>query len=399
MRTTLVEPGSNLGSYLYQQYSDDESLQGFVSAYNAAAQTTLDWFDQIKLPYYPGLSGDLLNWVVKGLYGLDRTQLASPRSPALGMLNTVMLNTFTLNEYVASTQTFYDITDDIFKRILTWDFYKADGKRFSVRWLKRRIMRFLAGTNGIDPQPYTVNDDGTVVLNPGFQVGTESTDAIGVVTAGQTLTVSIDQSLLSLRLDMAPNILQLFKLAFEGGALELPLDYTYVANIITNFVAAVRPNAVSSEGPQANQTTPAAVVVVLGGTGIYTYRWAWQTAGLAGAGTAGSMATGSLTAGSSSLRSVAIVNTASSANLLTDTGGSISIDSPTAVSTTFSAIGLSIGESVSGIAIVTVTDTVSGRTATATVFVSITRTGTSEFTTEDSSLFLTEDGGPVFVEA
>ena len=42
------------------------------------------------------------------------------------------------------------VTDDVFKRILTWHFYKGDGKNFSVRWLKRRIWRFLQGANGTD---------------------------------------------------------------------------------------------------------------------------------------------------------------------------------------------------------------------------------------------------------
>jgi hypothetical protein len=144
MRKALKQPGSNLASYLYQQYADDEDLQGFVDSQNDAAQTYLDWFNSAALPYYPNLTGDLLNWVMKGLYGLDRTQLASPKTPASGMLDTVLLNTFTLNEYVASTQTFYSINDDVAKRILTWDFYKGDGKHFSVRWLKRRVMRFLA---------------------------------------------------------------------------------------------------------------------------------------------------------------------------------------------------------------------------------------------------------------
>ncbi len=34
---------------------------------------------------------------------------------------------------------------------MTWNFYKGDGNVFNVRWLKRRIMRFLIGTNGAAP--------------------------------------------------------------------------------------------------------------------------------------------------------------------------------------------------------------------------------------------------------
>jgi hypothetical protein len=397
MRKALKQPGSNLASYLYQQYADDEDLQGFVDSQNDAAQTYLDWFNSAALPYYPNLTGDLLNWVMKGLYGLDRTQLASPKTPASGMLDTVLLNTFTLNEYVASTQTFYSINDDVAKRILTWDFYKGDGKHFSVRWLKRRVMRFLAGTDGLDPRPYQVSADGTIVLNPNFQIGAESTGAIGVVFGAGTVTVSIDQSLLSLQLNLAPNILQLFKLAFEGGALELPLDYTYSVNIITNFVVVVRPTAVSSTGSAATQTTGAALAVALGGTGIYTYHWTWQVPGLASHAAVAATATGSLTAGSSALRAAAVVNTKSSADLITATNGSISIDSPNSAATTFTGTGLVFGSTVGGIAVVTVTDTVSGRVATATVLVTITRTIPAIISAEDGTPILLEDGSTLII--
>ncbi|MGA3767720.1 hypothetical protein ACPBXC_29065, partial [Escherichia coli] len=40
--------------------------------------------------------------------------------------------------------------DDLFKRIMTWNFYKGDGFYFSIPWIKRRILRFLLGVNGTD---------------------------------------------------------------------------------------------------------------------------------------------------------------------------------------------------------------------------------------------------------
>lgn len=400
MRTALKTSDSNLGSYLYQEYSDDEDLQAFVAAQNEAAQTWLDRFNTIALPDYTQLSGDLLNWVVEGLYGLKRTQLASPLSPASGMLNTEVLNTAVLNAYVPSTQTFYDINDDVFKRILTWDFYKGDGKRFTTSWLKRRIIRFIVGTDGVDPQPVTVNDDGTTVLNPTFTVGVETTFAVGVIIVNGVVTVSIDQSTISLQTQLAPNILQLFKLAFEGGALDLPVEYTYAVNIIVNFVAVARPAAVSSTGPAATQTTPATTVVVLGGTGIYTYLWAWQQSGLAGSGAARSTATGSLTAGTNALSGVAAAASSATADLSGASAGAITIDAPTSVSTTFTAAGLAYGETRSGIAVCTVTDTVSGRTATATCAVSITRTGAAFMLSETGDPILLEDGvTPIILES
>jgi hypothetical protein len=398
MRQQLKTKDSNLGSYLYQQYSDDDDLQAFVSAQNDAQQTFLDWFNSISLPDYTGLSGDLLAWVAEGLYGQTKTQLASPTTPAVGMLNTEILNTEVLNFYSPSTQTFYNITDDVFQRILTWNFYKGDGKRFSIRWLKRRIIRFLVGANGIDPQPYRVSSDGTRSSNPAFTIGAETLQSVGVVIAGGTVTVSVDQSLLSLQTDLAPNILQLFKLAFEGGQLDLPIQFGYVVNIITGFNVIVRPSVVSITGSASTLTTPAALAITLGGTGIYTYLWAWATGGLSAAAAVGSAATGSLTAGTPAFRGSAVAGSTATGALTAPAVGAITIDTSTAVSTTFTASGLAQGEIRTGTAIVTVTDTVSGRTATATVLVMITRTAANLYTSEDGLILTTEDGNPLALE-
>lgn len=344
-------------AYPYQQYADDDDIQALFGAYNAYTQTVIDWFNSINLPYYPGLSGTTLQWVANGLYGTGKTQLASPVNPALGMLNTLELNTSVLDSYTPSSETFYDLPDDIFKRILTWNLYKGDGKRFSMRWLKRRIARFLFGGNGIDPQPWV----------PGFMVGAETTSAIGAVVTtgvdGHTLTVSLDQSLLSLQSQqITANVLLLFRLAFLGGQLDLPMQYTtLVVDIVTNFVALAVPNVLTSTGSAFSQTTGSTTVSVLGGTGNYTYAWTWQTGG---------------------------------------TG--ITIDDPSQVATTFTASGMSWGETLTGIALCTITDTVSSLTATATCAVTITCQGPSLLLVEGTNQPLLNEGGdlsiPIVIE-
>jgi hypothetical protein len=42
--------------------------------------------------------------------------------------------------------------DDTYRRILTWHFYKGDGKYCSTEWLKRRVWRFLYGKDGWSPE-------------------------------------------------------------------------------------------------------------------------------------------------------------------------------------------------------------------------------------------------------
>ena len=160
-----------INSYAFQQYADDYDVSLFFGMFNAASQDYLDWFNSASLAYYPGLTGSLLQWVAAGLYGQPYfSAIEAAGTPAIGPLNTAALNTIPLNSYTAPTETFYSITDDIFQRILTWNLYKGDGKRFCPRWLKRRIMRFLVGVNGIDPQPW----------NEGFVVGCENTYGISV---------------------------------------------------------------------------------------------------------------------------------------------------------------------------------------------------------------------------
>ena len=316
---------TTINSYLYEEYADDDDCQAFVDAYNEATQAYVTWFNSVSLPYYPGLTGPLLDWVGRGLYGLARTQLASPATGAQGPLNTIPLNfaTFTpstgiaLNQLIPSSTTYYQTSDDLYQRILTWHFYKGDGKRFCMRWLKRRIMRFLAWPNGVDPPA----------------VGPENTSAISCQVAGHVLTVAINQALLSNLLQITPGILTLFQIALEGGTLELPLQYSsVVVNIQINLAAVATPPTENSESGAASQTTGASLVTLTGGSGSYTYAWTWQSGG---------------------------------------TG--ITITSPSAASTTFSASGLANGTGVSGVALCTVTDTVTTHTETATVTVGIER--------------------------
>ncbi len=133
-------------SYLYALYQDDDDLQAFVAEQNNLTQSYVDWFNQIGLPIYTGplIVGYFLDWVSQGLYGYKRP---------VGM------------------------SDDILKRALTWHFYKGDGKYFDVRWLKRRIMRFLQGVNGTDQGTSTTYD-----VNVTFGVGYHATVNAGKVT-------------------------------------------------------------------------------------------------------------------------------------------------------------------------------------------------------------------------
>ena len=149
--TTLTEI---IPSYLYEEYADDDDLQAFVAAYNDLAQGYVDWFANVGLPVYtsPQISGGLLDLVAAGIYGMIRPALSSGRNRDLGPLNTYPFNVLAYNARKSIGPSNVTVTtDDIFKRIMTWNFYKGDGVKFNVRWIKRRVMRFLIGDNGTAP--------------------------------------------------------------------------------------------------------------------------------------------------------------------------------------------------------------------------------------------------------
>ena len=149
--TTLTQ---TLPSYLYEQYDDDSDLQAFVDAYNAISQAYVTWFATVGLPVYTNVSiaGTLLDWVAQGLYGMSRPSLSSGRNRDIGPLNTYAPNILAPNQRkTIGASNVVATSDDVFKRIMTWNFYKGDGNTFTVRWLKRRIMRFLLGVNGTAP--------------------------------------------------------------------------------------------------------------------------------------------------------------------------------------------------------------------------------------------------------
>lgn len=115
-------------SYLYQQYKDDDDLHAFVDAYNALAQEYVDWFNATALGLYTNasVSGDLLDWIGKGLYKMQRPYIKLP-SGSSGY-----------------------VSDDIYKRILTWYAFKGDGVQTTISWMRRRVSRFVYGVNGAD---------------------------------------------------------------------------------------------------------------------------------------------------------------------------------------------------------------------------------------------------------
>ena len=202
-----------LPAYLYQQYTKDpynEDLQAFFTAYNTESQTRLDATNSLNLPIYTKQIAPLLDWTAYAIYGVTRPSLGSPAqfSP-LGVYDTVPYDTTAYTQNITTrTSSFYVVNEDIFKRILTWNFYKGDGFQYTTQWLKRRIKRFLLGVDGVD---FPIDNTYEISVTYG------SNNVI-------TLTV--------------PNyaVTPIFISALESGVLNVPFEYSYIVDISSGAI-------------------------------------------------------------------------------------------------------------------------------------------------------------------
>ena len=223
-------------SYLYDQYNDDDDLAAFVSAYNTLGQIYVDWFNQINLPIYTGLSGPLLDWVGQGLYGISRPTLYSNQPSSDGLISWDDIGQFEVAEFdvVNNISNLAVTDDDIYQRVLTWAFYKGDGKQFSARWLRRRVLRFLYGANGGD---YNLPGQNVSVIFGGGNLAITIVNAITTTTNAETIAQNEIGALEIGECDFAttaipvPSTAPILCEAINTGALELPAKFTVTCQI------------------------------------------------------------------------------------------------------------------------------------------------------------------------
>lgn len=226
-------------SYLYTQYNDDDNIQAFVSAYNAMAQEIYSWMTNANLPIFVGgdNAGEQLKWIARGIYGVKPPVLVSGKQRIYGTFNAMLFNQLPFNgRKVVNQSEQVVVSDDLFKRIMTWNFYKGDGYYFTIPWLKRRIMRFLTGIDGVD----VVNDQrwSISVLFSG------SGASISIIKGYRKLTDTSMYNTFSYNtgvLNQKKSILiksneyefaSLFKQAFDSGLLHMPFYQPVTVTIV-----------------------------------------------------------------------------------------------------------------------------------------------------------------------
>lgn len=230
--TTLT---ATIPAYLYEEYNDDEALQAFIGAFNGFAQAYVTWFATIGLPIYtqPQITGSLLDWIAGGIYGFVRPAISAGKIRAEGAYNTYPYDTLPYNgRKLLEPTNIVSTTDDIFKRCMTWNFYKGDSYTFNVRWLKRRLMRFMIGTNGTAPnidQTYPIS----VSFGPNGAVAIRISVGTRKVLTGPYNTYAYDGQAYNTpktQFISPPNPLPneaILADALDSGALQLPFQFSF----------------------------------------------------------------------------------------------------------------------------------------------------------------------------
>lgn len=226
-------------SYLYTQYNDDNDIRAFFTAYNAMAQEIYEWMIRANLPIFVGgyNAGDQLKWIAYGIYGVKPPVLVSAKQQVFGAYNALNYSQLAFNvRKVVNESEQVVVSDDLFKRIMTRNFYKGDGFYFTIPWLKRRIMRFLTGADGVD----VVNDQrwsisvlfsgsgASISIVKGYRKLTSST--LYNTFSFNARTYNRDKSVLikSNEYEYA----SLFKQAFDSGLLHMPFYQPVSVTII-----------------------------------------------------------------------------------------------------------------------------------------------------------------------
>ena len=168
--TNLTPP--TIPAYPYLQYRDDPNISAFFDAYNIESNAYLRQINTLGLPIYTAQSAPLLDWVGTNLYGSPRQSVPVGGARKIGPLNTYQYNTLEYNlERSVGSGNFYALTDQAYIAVIQWNNFKGDGNQFTMRWLKRRIMRFLGGyLNPDETYQVSISVSGTAVaitINPG----------------------------------------------------------------------------------------------------------------------------------------------------------------------------------------------------------------------------------------
>lgn len=222
-------------SYPYVQWSDDPDVVAFFTAYNQLSQQNLDEINSYTLPIFLAQQGALLDWAATSIYGVPRPSLSYGGAQPVGPLNTWELNTEQLNDlHLENNSQSFVANDQVYQRIIQWNTFKGDGYQFTIRWLKRRVQRFLTGEIFPD-QTYQVSisftDDTHVLILIKASLLIVTGGAFYNAQPYNALMPLNGISVMSLAPADLPVLARALAAALNSGVLLLPFQYTFTVQV------------------------------------------------------------------------------------------------------------------------------------------------------------------------
>lgn len=227
---------STIRSYVYTQYADDANVSAFFASYNQLSQQNLDQTNGYQLPIFLRQNGALLDWAASSIYGVFRPSLSSGGPRPVGPYDTFNYDAEPYDGFKLINSSSNFIADDLtYQRIIQWNTFKGDGFQFSIRWLKKRIERFLTGELFPD-QTYEVSVrflSETAVL---IAISESSQNlAGGAFYDRQTFAgrrgIAFNQSFTTQSTHAPTALASALKAAINSGILSLPFQYTFTVQI------------------------------------------------------------------------------------------------------------------------------------------------------------------------
>lgn len=133
--------------YFYYQYTKNLDLKLLADVLGDEFQEILDFVNGFNPADYSAHEGAMLDFLAAGLYDFYRPVIATGAAIAgLGALGSAAQGSLAWGGGIPGVPVtnYKTLTDDEFKRVLQWHLYFADGKTFTILWLKRRIKRFIS---------------------------------------------------------------------------------------------------------------------------------------------------------------------------------------------------------------------------------------------------------------
>lgn len=216
-------------SYLYFQFQDDPDLQAFVRSYNEIVQGYIDWFNSTPLGVYvnPTISGELLSWIGAGIYGIERPYISNIKNQVFGSTNSFATNQYATNSFnLIQSGVSAIVSDDIYKRVMTWYLYRGDGYEATVQWLRKRIARFVYGINGSDISLDLIHNISITIPNLPYSGGTNQFATNLYPTNGMTTNPGLAKRSLEITIPTTDES-QAFQILVAEGYINLPFQIIF----------------------------------------------------------------------------------------------------------------------------------------------------------------------------